>query len=138
VYALFSVSGFTRDAQDFALAQQISLIDLSGASFRWLRHAVADAAARLASLQGRFGVSRFPVSWMRAQVRDRLGTAPDAVADVIVSPETNAPMFAAAAGEVLDTFAGALTGRRSELLLGFPAAPFIRPLATDDPERFVC
>jgi hypothetical protein len=34
--ALFSAGGFTSDAQKYALAHQISLVDLSGASFAWL------------------------------------------------------------------------------------------------------
>ena len=33
-YSLFSASGFTHDAASYALAHQISLIDLSGSSFQ--------------------------------------------------------------------------------------------------------
>jgi hypothetical protein len=58
VYALFSAKGFTEDAQNFALAQQISLIDLSGASFAWLLRAVGDAAAQLHRLQEPYRVGR--------------------------------------------------------------------------------
>jgi hypothetical protein len=36
IRALFSAGGFTSDAQKYALAHQISLVDLSGASFAWL------------------------------------------------------------------------------------------------------
>lgn len=43
-YALFSASGFTAPAQEFALAHQISLVDLSTPSFGWLRHYVSKAA----------------------------------------------------------------------------------------------
>src|SRR5262245_57113064 len=38
-YALFSTTGFARDAQQYALAQQISLVDLSGPVFADLRSA---------------------------------------------------------------------------------------------------
>ncbi|WP_245936291.1 restriction endonuclease [Streptomyces cahuitamycinicus] len=43
-YAIFSTSGFTQDAQEFALAHQISLIDLSLPDFRPLRDLVRVAA----------------------------------------------------------------------------------------------
>jgi hypothetical protein len=43
-YALFSVNGFTKPAQEYALAQQISLIDLSNAGFNMLLDVVRDLA----------------------------------------------------------------------------------------------
>lgn len=141
-YALFSASGFTHPAQDYALAQQISLIDLSGESFRWLREPITGAAADLYARRNYFHITRFPVSWMRTQLRSRLGTAvlgdqaPD-LASANAMP-TNAPAFRAAAQEVIAAFTAQLRGRESaELLLGFPAAPFILPLASDDPAGFL-
>src|SRR5689334_14825776 len=65
VYSLFSASGFTRDAQDFALAQQISLVDLSGPSFAWLRDPILEAAGELHALAQPDRATRFPVTWMR-------------------------------------------------------------------------
>lgn len=44
-YALFSASGFAVNAQRFAVAQQISLIDLRGTAFAWLLD--ADALAEV-------------------------------------------------------------------------------------------
>ncbi len=44
-YSLFSVSGFTKPAQEYALAQQISLIDLSDPGFEALRRAADSIAA---------------------------------------------------------------------------------------------
>ena len=41
-YALFSASGFTADAQKYALAHQISLVDLSGACCHQLVHRPLD------------------------------------------------------------------------------------------------
>jgi hypothetical protein len=141
-YALFSASGFSRAAQDYALAQQISLVDLSGVSFDWLRHDVSDAAVRLYDLRNQHRIRRFPVSWMRRQLRNRLGTPTldETLQDGLLDPSagTNAPLFRAAAEGVLTDFASALRGReRTELLLGFPAAPFILPLAADDPTGFL-
>ncbi|MFD7444014.1 hypothetical protein [Streptomyces sp. NPDC059909] len=46
-YALFSTSGFTKAAQEYALAHQISLVDLSGVSFRWLLDPVLNTAGTL-------------------------------------------------------------------------------------------
>lgn len=137
VYALFSTSGFTRDAQDFALAQQISLVDLSGASFDELQDLVGRAAAALLSAQEEYQVGRFPVNWMRAQLRRLLGTLPDVLNDEGAYPETGAYHFAEAAQPVFHMLADGLQETQSELLLGFPAAPFILPLATDNVEQFL-
>lgn len=120
VYALFSTSGFTEDAQDFALAQQISLVDLSGASFAWLRHSTESAAADLDIFQRRYQIRRFPVRWVRGRLRELLGTAPFSES-VEAYPETDARQFAEAAMPVIDRLYETLSERqRAELLLGFP------------------
>lgn len=138
VYALFSTSGFTRGAQDFALAQQISLVDLSGASFSWLRDRVETAAADLFSAGGEYQVDRFPVSWMRGQLRRMLGTFPGMPGDELGYPETIAHGFRQACLPPLGALADGLKeGRQNELLLGFPAAPFIVPLAADNVDQFL-
>jgi hypothetical protein len=143
VYALFSASGFTRPAQDYGLAQQISLVDLSSASFGWLKDPIAEAAARLDQLHIQFLITRFPVSWMRHMLRVQLGTssAAETLAEGTGFVErfpTNAPHFRAAAAAVLENFAAELrVHEKAEILLGFPAAPFILPLATGDPGRFL-
>jgi hypothetical protein len=100
VYALFSASGFTEQAQAYALAQQISLVDLSGASFEWLRNSISDAAAELYERRNQYHVTRFPVSWMRRELRLRLDTAlPEAedLDEFEAAPgiATNAPRFRA-------------------------------------------
>jgi hypothetical protein len=137
VYALFSTSGFTRDAQDFALAQQISLVDLSGASFSWLRDRIETTAVGLVSAQREYQVDRFPVNWMRGQLRRSLGTSPQMFGDDEY-PETSAYHFSQASQSVLDGLASGLReGRQNELLLGFPAAPFILPLAADNVDQFL-
>ena len=50
-YALFSTSGFTKEAQNFATAQLISTVNLSGESFAWLRESIEIAANDLFALQ---------------------------------------------------------------------------------------
>ncbi|MFI0417945.1 hypothetical protein [Spongiactinospora sp. 9N601] len=137
VYALFSVSGFTAAAQDFALAQQISLVDLSGASFAWLRRSVESAAENLRVLAQHDRVNKFPVIWMRRRLRAELGTMPD-LSNERKYQTVHPAGFAVAAGAVLDDLVGTLKERRhNELLLGFPAAPFVLPMATDNVERFL-
>ena len=122
--------------------QQISLVDLSGASFDWLRDSISATAAELYKQRNQHHIRRFPVSWMRRELRNRLGIDPSPfqVADqegLVPDAATSAPRFQAAAKQVIDAFTTALLGRENaELLLGFPAAPFILPLSTDDPTQF--
>jgi hypothetical protein len=139
VYALFSASGFAREAQDFALAQQISLVDLAGPSFMWLREIIEDTAARLYEAQEIHHVSRFPVNWMRNRLRRSLHTMPDNVDNEVLGfPVTGALEFALIATPLLDGLAEALLEhQQNELLLGFPAAPFILPLVTSNIQEFL-
>ncbi|MCF2525906.1 restriction endonuclease [Yinghuangia soli] len=134
-YALFSANGFTSDAQEYALAHQISLIDLSGESFTWLLEAIKEAAQDLYTAQVQHHVTSFPVSWMRAELRQRLDTGP---LDLLPVVNTGAPGFRAAAKSRLADFVASLTTHHeSELLLGFPAAPFVLPLAASDAQQFM-
>jgi hypothetical protein len=138
VYALFSTSGFTQNAQDFALAQQISLVDLSGAFFSPLRDRIERAAADLIAFQREYRVDRFPVNWIRGEIRRLLGTWPDMLDAEWEYPETSAYGFSQAAQPVLHGLASGLQeSQQNELLLGFPSAPFILPLAADNVDRFL-
>ncbi len=115
-YALFSASGFTEQAQAYALAQQISLVDLSGASFDWLRHSISDTAAELYERRNQHHVRHFPVSWMCHELRLRLGTAlPEAqdLDELDPAPKiaTNAPRFQAAAEGIIEAFTAVLRTR---------------------------
>jgi hypothetical protein len=73
-YVLFSTSGFTPDAQKYALAHQISLIDLQGPAFADLRAIASHTAQRLLSLARSDGLSSFPLHQMRTALRRALGT----------------------------------------------------------------
>jgi hypothetical protein len=65
-----------------------------------------------------------------AQDLDEIGAAPG----IAIS----APRFQAAAEGSIEAFTAALrTRERTELLLGFPAAPFILVLGAEDPDRFI-
>lgn len=143
VYSLFSASGFTGPAQAYAMAQQISLVDLSGESFKWLRDLVSDAAQKLVTESLQYRIDRFPVSGMRRRLREQIGTASSSQnlgdqVDGALALSQNAPKFNAASAVVIDSFAASLRAReRTELLLGFPAAPFILTLNSDDATRFI-
>lgn len=133
-YALFSASGFTTEAGQYALAQQISLIDLSAAAFAWLLEPIAHAAGKLYRRQHRFNIASFPVSWLRVRLRDLLGTVP---ALDLPQIETGAPLFAAAAEQVLAALAHTLHAhQQTQLLLGFPPAPFVLALRAEDKSAF--
>ncbi|MFF4521302.1 hypothetical protein [Streptomyces bluensis] len=135
-YALFSASGFTPDAQKYALAHQISLVDLSGASFAWLLGHIGTTAQSLYKAQQHLpGASPFPVSWMRTELRRGLQTSP---LDLLSNPSAPEGRFRRAVTAALTEFTDALRGRSGvELLLGFPSAPFILPLATEEQEQFL-
>ncbi|KMS71113.1 hypothetical protein ACM01_28775 [Streptomyces viridochromogenes] len=134
-YALFSASGFTANAQKYALAHQISLVDLSGASFTWLLGHIGATATSLFAAQRHLPKSApFPLNWMRSRLRTALGTSP------LELPPVSIPdgKFKQAAGTAIEDFATALRQHSdAELLLGFPAAPFILPLAANDHRGFL-
>lgn len=134
-YSLFSTSGFSQEAQDYALAHQISLIDLSSESYERLRSAIRTAAHELRAEAEQHRVATFPVAWTRRALRSILGTA---VLDEMPEIISNAPAFLSRAELTLVELADALHGPDAiDMLLGFPAAPFIVPLATDDRQGFM-
>ncbi|MFF6786837.1 hypothetical protein [Streptomyces sp. NPDC012510] len=134
-YALFSANGFTVDAQKYALAHQISLIDLSGASFGWLLGAISSTAWALSKCQDKHAVKVFPAMWVRRELRIMLETSPGHLLPEVESPASG---FLQDVRKELEKFAAVLwQHREAELLLGFPAAPFILPLAADDQREFL-
>jgi hypothetical protein len=80
-YALFSATGFTKPAQEYALAQQISLIDLSNPGFGALLIAADEVAIQLVDLAGRTGLASLPLNQVRHALRHALGTWPANVDD---------------------------------------------------------
>jgi hypothetical protein len=79
---------------------------------------------------------------MRQEIRASLGTAPPA--GTVPEPDsaslapTDAPLFRAAAQQIINTFVGTLRQReQTELRLAFPAAPFILPLTAENPGQFL-
>ncbi len=72
-YALFSTSGFSGPAQEYGLAHQISLVDLSGSEWEPLRRIAVRGAEDL--LNNRLGNLRLRA--IRSSLRQRLGTTLD-------------------------------------------------------------
>jgi Restriction endonuclease len=110
-YALFSTSGFTAPAQNYAIAHQISLVDLSGPEWTDLTEVAHNGASDLLA-RAQLGDRSFPVNRLREILRNRLGTAPpgsptrgEAPIDVLDDLQTEADLLAQ---RFLETVAGAL------------------------------
>lgn len=142
-YALFSTSGFTADAQGFALAHQISLIDLSGPAFKHLVDLVTDAAVRLHAEAVAAGLASFPITRVRRRLRAALGRVEEvAPRDVTELAQQVAPRLRNIRGRRrFDAFVESWSGRFAAalndslsgegLIIGFPPAPFILAMRPD-------
>ncbi|GAA3040746.1 hypothetical protein GCM10010464_00360 [Pseudonocardia yunnanensis] len=75
-YSLFSASGFTADAEQFAFTQQISLVDLSAPARRRILRTAFETAEVLREMAFNSGLRKFPVNQMREAFRRALGTWP--------------------------------------------------------------
>lgn len=147
-YALFSISGFTPDAQKYALAHQISLVDLQGPAFADLRGVTSQTAQRLLILAQSSGLSSFPLNQMRIALRRALRTWTNG--ERLEDPTYEAAKARASAvtnGDIGDSdrlplgelarIAADLDEELTDgLILGFPQGPFILVLQPDDPEAF--
>jgi hypothetical protein len=132
-YSLFSTSGFTNPAQDFALAHQISLIDLSGPSFASLRRAVEVFASAVQALAVREKLEAFPVGQMRAALRHALGTVKGHPAEADPSTGELPPMPWPELQSLAESLA---TSIDDDLVLGFPTGPQVLALRPDDAQAF--
>lgn len=148
-YSLFSVSGFSGDAQRYALAHQISLIDLQGPAFADLRAITQQTAQELLVIAEEAGLSQFPLGQMRQVLRSALGTgaAEDGTADIgfeaayargTRATETVASEAAdSLPSHLLAQVAADLSEQLDEsLILGFPQGPFVLVLQADDLAAF--
>lgn len=142
-YALFSASGFTNDAQQFAIAQQISLVDLRGPGFRWITDAATRIAEALFEIAQSAGLETFPVGQMREALRRALGTWPLEVAEDVqhysrAATKARTTVDTEESAERLppDRLAGVaaqaadIDGR---LYFGFTDRPFLLVLQPDEP-----
>ncbi len=132
-YALFSTSGFSKPAQNYAVAHQISLVDLSGPEWSGLRDAVDSTAHEMLN-RIPAGAGPFPVRVLRQLLRDELGTMPDA------APHTPDRENQALTHD-LHQAARRMRQRRDEVvngaLLGFPAGQQVLLVRPDDLGAFL-
>ncbi|MDG4820175.1 MULTISPECIES: restriction endonuclease [unclassified Micromonospora] len=142
-YALFSAAGFKKEAQTYALAQQISLVDLSGPAFEPLITTVERAANLILTAAVATGLTTFPVRQVRTALRTAFGNAgAESTAAGTPTDGTNsglpADLLASWAARTTAELQDSATGEG--LILGFPAAPFIlamHPESMDDFETFI-
>lgn len=154
-YTLFSANGFSKQAQQYALAHQIALVDLSSPAFVELLDVANRTSRELLELAQEVRVSSFPTVQIRTALRLALGTwtADEAQSTVSgldfhtldgrawyatdLNPAESEPhqlpveRLARVAANLVEQ-ATASGG----LLFGFPAAPFVLALRPDDPEAF--
>ncbi len=147
-YALFSVSGFTEDAQRYALAHQISLIDLQGPAFTDLRAVTRQTAQDLLRLAEETGLSQFPLRQVRPVLRLALGTgiadggSRDLGFDAAYARASHVPGRSGSGSRFLpaSSLAGIAATLSEELddilILGFPQGPFVLVLQADDTNAF--
>lgn len=142
-YALFSASGFTDDAQRFAIAQQISLIDLRGPAFAWILESAARVAEELLRVAESARLESFPVGQTRQALRLALGTwslgddsdvplrYSDAASRARKANRSSGARDSLPPDRLADVAAQAaeLDGR---LYLGFTDSPFLLVLQPDD------
>jgi hypothetical protein len=149
-YALFSTSGFTSDAQGFALAHQISLIDLSGPAFNQLAGAVTDAAQQIHAQAVAVGLTSFPIRRVRRHLRLALERVEEDLrsSEDEMHPDDGNDHSARRRGfdSFVDGWAARFTAALHDslagegLIIGFPPAPFIlamRPDSMAELEDFV-
>ncbi|MFD7276675.1 hypothetical protein ACFV80_06370 [Streptomyces sp. NPDC059862] len=137
-YALFSTAGFSRDAQEFALAHQMSLIDLSMPDFAPLRDLIRTQTRLLCKAINALPKGAHPrVYTIRNHLRRQLTLSQGADEALFPHPgaETSLPENITRA---LDHIAEHLIGSRvPDLVLAFPSAPFVLGLASEDLSSFI-
>lgn len=124
-YSVFSASGFTSDAEAYALAQQISLIDLQGPAFGYVLSAAVRVTDAIRIWQQQAGDVRTQV--IRAALRAVLDTDTSGASGANDEAPGLETSIARSLGDEL---------RRREFWLGFPSAPYILALQPDDPVSF--
>lgn len=128
VYALFSASGFSKDAIKMALAHQISLIDLRGNEFNALRTVIGDVAdacvERRVEYRGRF------VKRIREMIRNELETWPY---EVPITDENINEIYPLR--QIIQPLIDSAR-EYGELFVAMTKGPFMLVMKADNPNRF--
>ncbi|MFF3589016.1 hypothetical protein ACFYYI_17915 [Streptomyces sp. NPDC002387] len=136
-YAIFSTAGFSRDAQEYALAHQISLIDLSMPDFEGLRNLVSRQAQRVHEVLDTLPPKQRPrVHAVRTHLRHRLLQVVDDYSYFMY--EDDVPVLPRSVTQPLDDIAQSLSSRQTPgLVLAFPSGPFVLGLTSENLYTFV-
>ncbi|WP_157488770.1 hypothetical protein [Pseudofrankia sp. DC12] len=128
-YAVFSTSGFTADALNYALAHQISLVDLSVPAFEPLRAAIYRAAQEIRLVARTLPAGEVPaLRRVRTYLREILG---------IPGHRSDGPDLPQWCSAALDRLAIRLQGGDAPgVIVAFPAAPFVLGLVARSRQAF--
>ena len=132
-YALFSTSGFSAPAAEYAVAHQISLVDLSGPDFAEITE-VAESVTEALWADGPPRRGDGFLRRLRTHMRVELGIWPPEVPTprkIETDTDTNRPWQSV--GEILRTRLGTIR----ELFVGMANGPFLLLLRARDPERLI-
>ena len=133
MYAVFSASGFTRTSENYALAHQISVIDLSGASFGPLLSLVRDVANQMhAELVNQRGNGYVRRGDLRNEIRQRLDTWTSPR-----PPRSRAPLEIPNIESSVERLSQRLAAGFGNFFLGALEAPFVLMLFSDNPDYFI-
>lgn len=125
-YALFSTTGFSQPATDYALAHQLSLVDLSAPEFGAVRSAANDVTDALYDPAPPSRAGGY-VKNLRAGLRLTLGTWPEEVPSLV---DQGAVVQGA---ETVERVAREI----NELFVGMANGPYLILLRADHPERVI-
>lgn len=133
-YALFSTSGFTSDAIHYAMAHQISLVDLSGGDFTDLRRLI-ERLAEIIMPQWQTDRPSAKQTRLRATVRRILGTWPEGVSmqEIILDGELEFRYL----GNNFEHTLRAGAQQLGEFFVGTANSPFLLVLKPDDVNAFL-
>jgi hypothetical protein len=146
-FAIFSTSGFSKNAVDMAIAHKISLIDLSGNEFSSLKNSIELTARRIlsalysdeevaAGTEGNTGNERNRsqrssfVKALRMKMRIKLGTWPRGV-NVSIQEETSYIL-----NDLLEDLVSTIINEYGELFVGMANGPFLLILKANNSGAF--
>ena len=130
-YALFSSSGFSTPAQDYAVAHQISLVDLSGPEWAALVDLARGAAADFLDIY--VDEEAFPLRRLRQVLRHSLGTVSQDQVGRLPFEALLPPYMRPFVDNLSNTFRQILEGA----LLVFPASGQVQLARPDDLRAFL-
>jgi hypothetical protein len=133
-YALFSTSGFSRPATDYALAHQISLVDLSTADFADIVR-LADAVSQAIWNPDLPSRADGYIRSLRGRLRQALGTWPDELLPPSDLLDQQGPL--AGSWRAVDTLLQEGVAAIGELFVAMANGPYLLVLRARNPRRVI-